>query len=182
MAEPRQGIMPHAMPFHRGLPLTSPYRHLSGAQDGAAVQSCCELGFHARGRRGAAGWERCPVRAPEARPLRRCCWPGAPRGHACTPPAAACWALQSHMRPMAVTHSRTEEVCTAQVGRLSALDGSAWISNAAAGPAAALSSSKAAAATAGLADRCSVVIRAAPAAVSLLLRSPSSADAADPLW
>ena len=76
MAEPRQGNIPQAMPFHRGLPLASAY---------------------------------------------------------------------CHMRPIAVTHSITDEVWTAQVGNDSALAGSAWTLSAAAGSAIARETSAAAA-------------------------------------
>ena len=50
MAEPRQGTMPHAIPFQRGLPLTSPYRHLRRQRTGAM-----QRGEPPAGREKAAG-------------------------------------------------------------------------------------------------------------------------------
>ena len=146
MADPRQGSMPHAMPFQRGLPLTSPYRHLHRAvqrEERHQQRQRFGKGVVCQANAHGTAWE-LPANGSRLKSTRQ---RSSSRGHA---PFPVCAPHPTHMSPIAVIHSTTEEVCTAQVGKLRALAGSGWMSNASAGPAAASSSTAPAAAAVAL--------------------------------
>lgn len=89
----------------------------------------------------------------------------------------------AHIRPMATTHSSTEDVCTAQVGRLNALAGSTRMSSASAGLAASNTATAAAAAGAAAGGQNEASERASEACgLGLVSASRAAALALLRLW